>query len=241
MRAVRLTWAIAALVMCGTAVHAQPAPNRSAEVAQILGTLGPVVESPTDDARRSALYTIARQLVSRGDCCWGVLVKTDQGNKVPADILVWRPTLEIFDIMTGGVVSPTWIPKGTIPNTAWIWQAADTTAPDPSTPPATTPGTVPAQGGPVVNLEPLQSHLDASIATALKVVTDAQAALLADEIKWRKEQQDTSAALLAAVNEPGWFSKFVRNPVVQALGAAAVGVLTTRQMMKPATIAAVHP
>lgn len=96
------------------------APNRAGEASAILKTLPVAAKTPTDEGRRANLFTIIRALNKIDAGQWGALVKTDQGNKIPGDILVWRPTMEHFDVITGAG-DPAWIPDGVITYAPWQW------------------------------------------------------------------------------------------------------------------------
>ena len=52
---------------------------------------------------------------------WGVLTKTDQNNKVPCDVMVWRPGTVTIDVMTGTGAS--WDVHGAANNPLWVWTA----------------------------------------------------------------------------------------------------------------------
>lgn len=219
---------------------AQPAPYRAAEVAQILSALPPAVESATDDARRANLFAIARQLNARGDCCWGVLVKTDQGNKIPADILVWRPTLEHFDVMSGSnppgaPVNPTWDPKGIVPNGRWMWQAApDGSLPDPpqSAPPPSPSGS-PA---PIIVTTPAIDW--SAVLAAIADVRAAQERIFAadkvgervDALGQRLDQR--ADELKAAIDSPSWVRSVMGNRYVQLAIVGLGSYAATHQAMK---------
>jgi hypothetical protein len=72
------------------------------------------------------------------DGCWGYMTKTDQGNKVPCDIMMWKDTNEVVDCMTG--TGGTWIPHDP-PPPEWVWTAVGST-PTPVPPePGPTPPT----------------------------------------------------------------------------------------------------
>lgn len=111
------------------------APDRSREVREILGTVPVAVKTVADVGRRTNLFLIARVL-NRLEASpeWGVLTKTDQGNKIPGDILVWRSTMEHFDVITGAGL-PAWQPDGIVPSARWIWTAVDGEGPPPPPPP----------------------------------------------------------------------------------------------------------
>jgi len=115
------------------------APDRSADVAAICAT-HPEAFPQTDqnDAARLVLLrgVIIPALNRLDGGAWGYLTKTDQGGKVPCDVMVWRDTLEVFDCLTGS--GGCWIAHGP-PPPAWVWTAV--------------PGVVvppPAAGGDVV-------------------------------------------------------------------------------------------
>jgi hypothetical protein len=52
---------------------------------------------------------------------WGVLTKTDQGGKIPCDVMVWRPGTVTIDVMTGTGAS--WDVHGAANNPLWLWTA----------------------------------------------------------------------------------------------------------------------
>src|SRR5437899_9231764 len=126
------------------------APDRSRDVqtlcAQHPEGFGPPAE--TNDARRLVLLqTVIVPFLNQIDGGrWGVLVKTNQGGKIPCDILAWKDTLEIFDVMTGTGAS--WIPVGRITDPAWQWQAVGAASPDPAPTPT-----------PPVDLAPILARL----------------------------------------------------------------------------------
>ena len=127
-----------------------------------------------DENRRRSLPALITHLetmhpTDRGK--WGVLVKTDRGNRIPCDVLVWRDTGEHFDVMNsqGGM----WDPHGPISANgggAWFW--APPSAVDPNgeerslqDPPFETPGEsgggIGEGGSTPVDLAPLAATLDA--------------------------------------------------------------------------------
>lgn len=107
------------------------APNRKAEVEKAFAGLTIHPKTEADEGRRANLYAVGRYLNTLDAGQWGCLVKTDQGNKIPADILVWKPTREHFDVITGDG-GPTWIAYGTVPQPEWVWRAIpDGPAPEP--------------------------------------------------------------------------------------------------------------
>lgn len=101
------------------------APNRREFIANLFssGAITALPETDADDGRRSNLYRIIAALNVADGGQWGCLVKTDQGGKVPADIIVWRSTMEHFDILAGGGGGPVWKESGIVPNDTWIWKA----------------------------------------------------------------------------------------------------------------------
>ena len=127
---------------------AQPMPNRSAEVAQVVqqphvrGLFG------SEDGRRQILAWIAAALNPADGSNWGLLRKMDvPGGRVPADILVWRPTLEHVDVLTD--TGPAWIQHPRI-ELNWVWEPAPPVGlppPVPAPPPTGSGGTVPTPPG----------------------------------------------------------------------------------------------
>lgn len=103
------------------------APNRAVEVRQIVR---PYVnwlraghrEGDTDHRKRLLLPVICRQLnLIETSHLWGVLVKTDQRDFIPSDIIVWWVTLEHFDVLTDD--GATWGVKG-VAREAWKWRTS---------------------------------------------------------------------------------------------------------------------
>jgi hypothetical protein len=105
------------------------APNRAAEVAQIVGGVRQLFGS--EDGRREILKVICRELNKTDGDNWGLLSKDDRGGFVPADIIVWRPTLEHFDVLTD--TGPVWGERGQIPP-SWSWKAAEAPSVAPAVP-----------------------------------------------------------------------------------------------------------
>jgi hypothetical protein len=110
------------------------APNRKAAVQQAFQSLTIVPKTESDEGRRQNLFAVGRYLNTLDNGQWGCLVKTDQGGKIPADILVWRDTREHFDVITGDG-GPAWIAYGTVPKPEWVWRAIPVAPSEPSEPP----------------------------------------------------------------------------------------------------------
>jgi hypothetical protein len=102
-------------------------PNRRADVEAICAA-HPEAFPPGDanDPARLALLTetmvptINRDHPEDGGN-WGVLTKTDQNNKIPCDVMVWRPGTVTIDVMTGTGAS--WDVHGAANNPLWLWTA----------------------------------------------------------------------------------------------------------------------
>ena len=118
------------------------APDRSAEVAAVFAQHPGVLDGPpetADDRKRAFLPVIVKALNVLDGGHWGLLLKTDQGNKIPADVIVWRLTMEHFDVLTDSW--PMWGAHGPVSNPKWIWlRAAGEPEPAPIPTPAPTPG-----------------------------------------------------------------------------------------------------
>lgn len=111
------------------------APNRAAEAAVIVNDHRNLFGS--DFSRRGILYYVCRGLNALDDGNWGVLIKTDQQDFIPTDVICWKPTREHFDILGGAPDRPIWDPKGIPASDKWIWGPADLVKPgnDPPAPP----------------------------------------------------------------------------------------------------------
>jgi hypothetical protein len=100
-------------------------PNRFADVEAICAA-HPEAFPPgsANDAARLTLLTetmvpqINRDHPEDGGN-WGVLTKTDQNNKIPCDVMVWRPGTVTIDVMTGTGAS--WDVHGAANNPLWVW------------------------------------------------------------------------------------------------------------------------
>ncbi len=113
------------------------APHRLDEVRAICGhhpEAFPAGEG-NDAARLVLLQTvIIPELNADDDGQWGYLTKTDQHDKVPCDVLMWRPTREVIDCLTG--TGACWIVHAP-PPPEWVWTAVapiDPPPPDASVP-----------------------------------------------------------------------------------------------------------
>jgi len=140
------------------------APNRLSIVQAQCAAHPEVFNVPpeqNDDSRRAFLLSTLIPALNLADGgLWGALTKTDQGNFIPADIVVWKPTLEHFDVMTGK--GPNWQSDGIITNPAWKWTAVGATpAPQPAPPPPPEPPPSPAP--------PPVGEFDASAAFAILI------------------------------------------------------------------------
>jgi hypothetical protein len=126
-----------------------------------------------DENRRRSLPFLIAHLESvhpedRGK--WGVLVKTDQHNKVPCDVLVWKDNQQSVDVMTdhGGLWGPH---PGTIADGGpWLWAPSSVVDPTgeeralqgpPYDGAVTPPPPPPDPPPPPVDLGPLSARLDA--------------------------------------------------------------------------------
>jgi hypothetical protein len=109
------------------------APNRTAEVAGIVERHRELFGS--DESRRGILYHICAELNAIDDGEWGLLRKDDQGGFVPSDIIMWRSSREIFDVLLGGPDRAGWLPLGVVTNVRWVWIAAPPVDVPPEPPP----------------------------------------------------------------------------------------------------------
>lgn len=122
------------------------APNRFAEVDAVVRPTTPFPGGDAHDPYRlnvlQSFIIPTLNLLDNGK--WGCLTKTDQGNKVPCDVLVWKDTNEAFDVMNGQ--GATWGAIGIIDNPNWKWTPVDSPAPAPV--PTPTPEPTPTPVGP---------------------------------------------------------------------------------------------
>jgi hypothetical protein len=108
------------------------APDRSVEVIGIVNQHFDLFG--TDDTRRGILFFVCRDLNLVDEGRWGVLVKTDQNNFIPSDIIIDAVTREHFDVLAGDPDRPSWQPRGVVTNPAWLWQSAELVKPTNITP-----------------------------------------------------------------------------------------------------------
>jgi hypothetical protein len=102
-------------------------PNRAADVEAICAAHQEAFPpGDANDPARLALLTetmvpqINRDHPEDGGN-WGVLTKTDQANKIPCDVMVWRVGTVTIDVMTGTGAS--WDVHGAANNPLWLWTA----------------------------------------------------------------------------------------------------------------------
>ncbi len=96
-------------------------PNRSVKV-NAMCRAHPEAFPPGDanDPARLAFLksTIIPTLNVEDGGKWGYMTKTDQGGKVPCDILMWADTNQVVDCMTG--TGGAWVEHGQ-PPPEWVW------------------------------------------------------------------------------------------------------------------------
>lgn len=159
------------LLVCGlllipSLAVAQPAPNRQGEVSSLVAKYRALLDG-SDDKGRIVTGLICNDLNVVDNGQWGMLIKNDRNPPfVPYDILVWKPTREHIDILSG--FNPMWIDNGLI-RPEWSWLVCPTSAPAP--PPVVVPPVVvvppPVVLPPPVTGPSIQAQLD-----ALKLTTD---------------------------------------------------------------------
>jgi hypothetical protein len=141
-------------------------PNRFAEVSAICAAHPDAF--PQDERNDSARLTLLRTVIvpelnkiDGGN--WGVMTKTNQGGKVPCDILMWRPTREIVDCMTGS--GAMWGELPGVPPPEWVWTPVEAPAPEPvPNPPPVVPAISDAfQKEVLAKLEALRVQADANM------------------------------------------------------------------------------
>jgi hypothetical protein len=109
--------------------NGQPMPDRAGDVAAIVNA-GLELFAQGDAGRLELLKRICAVLNTHDFGAWGLLEKP--GPRIPADIIVWHPTLDHVDVLSDG--GPVWIPRGTIAED-WRWILA----PPPGEPPPPPP------------------------------------------------------------------------------------------------------
>ena len=157
------------------------APDRSATIMALCAAHPEVFDVPPEqnDSSRLAFLqsTILPELNRIDGGQWGLLGKGDQGNKIPCDIVVWHPTLEHFDVMTG--TGGSWQPRGVVANPAWSWQPAPGAPAAPPPPPPPPHATdieavlVQLQGRLDARLDRLEQKVDSGFASVNERITTA--------------------------------------------------------------------
>lgn len=158
------------------------APDRSAEVRAIVeahfdllnhgkdanGTI--VNEQEYEDGRLHLTARICVELNREDQGKWGLLRKTDQGNKVPADVIAWLDTNEHFDVLAGAPDRATWLAFGPFTNPAWQWIPSTLIVPIEPIPFPVPPGTPPP--APEPSIDPELAELFAAIIEGFKPIVD---------------------------------------------------------------------
>ena len=210
------------LVLIPSFLYGQ-APNRSTEVASIVTANASLlrVGGNIDDAKRTLLHVIVRDLNSRDGGSWGELLKTDQGGYVPADIIVWRPTMEHFDVLTDS--GPMWGPHGVVSNPAWLWTMAPNTGTIPPPPGPQTPPPVVTQ---VVEID--YGRIRTEVQAAENRLSDQAERMFADLVA---RDEARAKQLEAHDSKPGMVSQTFGNRYVQML-LAGLGVFIEETMRR---------
>jgi hypothetical protein len=106
-----------------------PMPNRKDEVKMICDLHPEAFPEGDDDALNAARLKLLRTVIiptlnALDGGQWGLLMKKDQNDKIPVDILVWRPTAatEYIDVMSG--TGATWQHRDNPNPSKWVWVAA---------------------------------------------------------------------------------------------------------------------
>lgn len=161
------------------------APERKADAARIIEAHRDLFGS--DEGRLKILAYVCAGLNARDGGNWGLLQKNDQGGKIPADIIVWRPTREHFDVLTDA--GATWIEKGPVPSEAWVWIEAPRVedAPPPNPDPPNPPAPPPSEEG------------IARIIDAIRAQTALLEQLVAEAKGLRQDGREQSAAEIDAI------------------------------------------
>jgi len=151
-----------------------PMPNRKATVS-FLAERHPEAfpqNDRNDEARLAFLRgTVIPTLNLTDDGNWGLVTK--QHGKVPCDVMMWRPSREIVDCLTG--TGATWLTFSEPPPDEWQWTSVDVEPPDPTTPPPQPPHT----GGDPYSDEQVLGFTDDAYAayTSVGVTPDRAAAV----------------------------------------------------------------
>lgn len=107
-----------------------PMPNRFAEVGALC-LIHPEAFPPgeqNDAARLTFLKSTVIPILNEIDGGnWGLMTKTEQNNRVPVDVIMWRQTREFVDCLTG--TGAAWLPFPPAP-AGWVWTEADWGIPD---------------------------------------------------------------------------------------------------------------
>lgn len=116
------------------------APDRAAKVAAWIHSQRSLFdgEGDADAIRRRNLDPLIRYLNEADNGKWGKLIKRDRTPPhIPHDIIMWKDTLEHFDVFTGTErardTQPAWGKNGAPANPNWVWLAVDD---EPEPPPA---------------------------------------------------------------------------------------------------------
>lgn len=119
------------------------APNRAQEIVNIFSSKN--LQFITNDEERfeKNLKVIVAELNKIDGGKWGFLKKNDQGGKIPTDIICWKDTMEIFDVLLGTTGGPSWDAKGIVDNPNWVWEPYVPPTPKPNPNPEPEPGPIP--------------------------------------------------------------------------------------------------
>lgn len=197
------------------------APYRGGEVAAIANQNIGLLSGPgsIDDKKRELLHVIVRGLNQQDNGNWGELLKTDQGGYVPADVIVWRPTMEHFDVLTDS--GPMWGPSGVVPNPAWLWVAA------PGGPVVTLPPS-PTQPPVVTQVQPVDYfRIRQEVQDAKQELYDQAERIYADMVNRENEQK-----ALIQQGSPGMLSQTFGNRYVQIIGSVVAALVAQWQIAK---------
>lgn len=212
---------VTALLVASSAFAQAAPPNRKDEVRDLVSHYRALLDG-SDDKGRVVTGLMCNDLNRLDGGQWGMLIKNDRNPPfVPYDILVWKPTREHFDVLSG--VNPMWIDDGVI-RPEWGWLVCPTSAEPPP---------VVVGPPPVVLPPPVGADVAVRLATIEQGVAEIRQSAFVNHTATLEELAMLSAQLKQHDENPMWLAAFFGNRYVQ-LGLAAFATwMTTDRVVKP--------
>lgn len=185
-------------------------PDRRDQVAALVTGKYASLLDGSDEKGREVTRLVCGDLNLLDGGQWGLLIKNDRNPPfIPYDVLVWAPTREHIDMLSGR--TPLWINNGPLPSPNWNWLAC--------------PPGIPTVPGPIITPPPpLPQGIDPVVPLAIEIqrlANEIYKLQVEHEMAEAAERAKAEAFRQAVGHEWAKFGKFFAERILPILGGAA--------------------